>query len=131
MHKFEEVYTPEVWKPAGRRYSQALKVQADSLLFISGLIARDQAGEMHHRGDVEGQARMIFETLRAVLRAAGGDFRNVVSMRFYFKDAKDLRRVLKIRDELFIEPPFPAVTTLVTELADTDVLFEIEATAAL
>lgn len=68
-------------------YSQAVEV--DGYLYTSGQIPIDPTtGEMVE-GDFAAQARCVLENLRAVLAAAGCEFRQVVKATVYLTDLAD------------------------------------------
>ena len=57
-------------------YNQA--VRAGETLYVSGQIALDpQTGELLE-GSIEAETELVMENLKAVLKAAGADFSNVV-----------------------------------------------------
>ena len=66
-----------VWDPQG--YTQAIKVtEAQTLLFLSGQVAREADGSVRHRGDFMGQAREAYRAVKALVEAGGGTLDNVV-----------------------------------------------------
>ena len=65
-------------------YSQA--VRSGNTLYLSGQIALDPVTGNLIEGDFAAQARRVFDNLRAVLRASGADFRNVVRATVYVTD---------------------------------------------
>jgi reactive intermediate/imine deaminase len=58
-------------------------------------------------GDVETQVRRVFDNLRAVARAAGGDLGNAVKVNVYLTDLGNFQTVNKVMAEYFAEP-YPA-----------------------
>lgn len=72
-------------------YSQAVAV--DGWLYTSGQIALDPiSGEMVE-GDFEAQAQQVLSNLRAVLKAAGCGFADVVKATVYVADMADFPRL--------------------------------------
>ncbi|HEX9501813.1 MAG TPA: Rid family detoxifying hydrolase, partial [Thermoanaerobaculia bacterium] len=65
-------------------YSQA--VRSGNTLYLSGQIALDPVTGNLIEGDFAAQARRVFDNLRAVLRASGADFRNVVRATVFVTD---------------------------------------------
>jgi 2-iminobutanoate/2-iminopropanoate deaminase len=80
-------------------YSQAVK--ADSVIYISGQIALDPATGNLVDGDFAAQSRRVFENLKAVLRAAGADFRHVVRASVYLTDLGNFQTLNAIYSEYF------------------------------
>lgn len=86
-------------------YSQA--IQAGKLVFLSGQIPLDPATMEIVSGDFEARARQVFDNLRAVAQAAGGDLDNVVKLTVFLTDLGNFATVNRIMQDYFTEP-FPA-----------------------
>jgi reactive intermediate/imine deaminase len=86
-------------------YSQAIRVR--DTVYLSGQIPLDPASGELVEGDMEAQVRRVFENLRAVARAAGGDLRNVVKLNLYLTDLGHFGLVNRVMAEYFTEP-YPA-----------------------
>lgn len=86
-------------------YSQAVRV--GDTLYLSGQIPLDPETMELVRGDIEAQARRVFDNLRAVLQAAGGDLDNVVKLQIYLTDLGEFAAVNGIMEQYFSEP-YPA-----------------------
>jgi reactive intermediate/imine deaminase len=101
-------FTPVATKLAPQAigtYSQAIK--AGNTVYLSGQIPLDpQTGELV-TGDVEAQVRQVFENLRAVAKAAGGDLSNAVKLNVYLTDMGNFQTVNKVMAEYFAQP-YPA-----------------------
>ena len=65
-----------------------------------------QTGELV-TGDIEQQVRQVFENLRAVAKAAGGDLASAVKLTVYLTDMGDFQTVNKVMAEYFAQP-YPA-----------------------
>ena len=89
-------------------YSQA--VRAGDTVYLSGQIPLDPA-TMQLVDGFEAQARQVFENLRAVCRAAGGDFDRVVRVTIYLVDLAHFPKVNDLMASYFREP-FPARVTV-------------------
>jgi len=86
-------------------YSQAIK--AGTTVYLSGQIPLDPATGELVQGDVEAQVRRVFENLRAVAKAAGGDLAAAVKINVYLTDLGNFQVVNKVMAEYFV-PPYPA-----------------------
>jgi reactive intermediate/imine deaminase len=86
-------------------YSQAIK--AGNTVYLSGQIPLDPATGELVTGDIETQVRRVFENLRAVARAAGGDLASAVKLNVYLTDMGNFQTVNKVMAEYF-EAPYPA-----------------------
>lgn len=86
-------------------YSQAIKV--GNLVFLSGQIPLDPATMDVVEGDFEARTRRVFDNLRAVAEAAGGDLNKVVKLTVFLTDLANFATVNSVMEEYF-EQPFPA-----------------------
>lgn len=86
-------------------YSQAVKV--DNTVYLSGQIPLDPASMEVVDGDISLQIRRVFDNLRAVAQAAGGDFCNIVKLNVFLTDLSNFPIVNEIMAEYFAEP-YPA-----------------------
>lgn len=80
-------------------YSQAVK--RGEMVFTSGQIPLDPETGQLVEGDFAASARRVFENLRAVLRASGADFRQVVKVTVYLRDLEDFKTLNGIYAEYF------------------------------
>jgi reactive intermediate/imine deaminase len=86
-------------------YSQAIK--AGNLVFLSGQIPLDPATMKLTGDDFEARARRVFENLKAVAQAAGGDLDRIVKVTIYLTDLANFATVNTVMAEYFAEP-YPA-----------------------
>lgn len=86
-------------------YSQAIR--AGNLVFLSGQIPLDPASMEFVDGDFEARARQVFDNLRAVAKAAGGDLNQVVKLTIFLTDLGNFATVNSVMEDYF-EQPFPA-----------------------
>jgi len=86
-------------------YSQAVKV--GGVVYLSGQIPlAPQTMEMVS-GDIEVQIRRVFDNLRAVAQAAGGDLKDMVKLNVFLTDLANFPVVNRVMAEYFSEP-YPA-----------------------
>ncbi len=90
-------------------YSQAIR--SNDLVFLSGQIPLDPATMELVDGDFAARTRRVFDNLRAVANAAGGDLDNIVKLTVYLTDLGNFAIVNEIMTEYFNEP-FPARAAL-------------------
>lgn len=86
-------------------YSQA--VQTGNLVFLSGQIPLDPETMEFVSGDFEARARQVFDNLRAVATAAGGDLNGVVKLTIFLTDLSNFAIVNSVMEEYF-DKPYPA-----------------------
>jgi reactive intermediate/imine deaminase len=89
-------------------YSQAIRV--GDTAYLSGQIPLDPKTMQIVEG-FENQVKRVFDNLRAVCRAAGGDFDRVVRVTIYLVDLAQFPKVNDIMATYFKEP-FPARVTV-------------------
>jgi reactive intermediate/imine deaminase len=98
------ISTPDAPAAIGT-YSQA--VRAGDTVYLSGQIPLDPKTMKIVEGDFEAQAKRVFDNLRAVCRAAGGDFDKVVRITVYLTDLGNFAKVNEVMATYFTEP-YPA-----------------------
>lgn len=101
----KNVITTEDAPAAIGAYSQA--VRAGNLVFLSGQIPLDPATMELVGGDFAARARRVFDNLKAVAEAAGGDLDRLVKLTIYLTDLDDFQTVNRVMAEYFQEP-YPA-----------------------
>ena len=102
--KREIISTPAAPQAIGP-YSQAVK--AGGTVYLSGQIPLVPATMDMIQGDAAAQARQVFENLRAVARAAGGDLADIVKLNIYLTDMAAFPQINEVMKAYF-SPPFPA-----------------------
>ncbi len=113
------------------RYSQGIRATGGKLLFIAGQTAVDQAGNVVGKGDIEKQAEQVFQNLTAVLKAAGGSFKNLVMTTTYITDIKYREGYNKVRLKYYQDSHPTSTLVVVKGLANEDYLLEIAGIAVL
>ena len=86
-------------------YSQAIRT--GDLVFLSGQIPLVAATMEVVEGDFEARARQVFDNLRAVAIAAGGDLNNIVKLTIFLTDLGNFATVNSVMEDYF-DKPFPA-----------------------
>jgi reactive intermediate/imine deaminase len=98
------VSTPDAPQAIGT-YSQA--VRAGNTVYLSGQIPLDpKTGELV-AGNMEAQVRRVFDNLRAVAIASGGDLSHVVKLNVFLTDLAHFALVNRVMAEYF-QLPYPA-----------------------
>jgi reactive intermediate/imine deaminase len=98
------IHTDKAPKAIGT-YSQAIKI--DNTVYLSGQIPLVPETMEVIVGDIEVQIRRVFDNLRAVAQAAGGDFKDVVKLNVFLTDLVHFPKVNQIMAEYFVQP-YPA-----------------------
>lgn len=90
-------------------YSQAVKY--GDTVYLSGQIPLDPESMALVDGDIRVQATRVFENLKAVLKAAGGDMTHIVKLHIYLTDLSHFGEINELMKEYFDEP-YPARVAL-------------------
>ena len=81
--KKQNIKTPTLAK-AYAPYSPGCIVRKfGRLIFISGVVPNDVAGNIVCRGDIEGQTRQVLHNLKVTVEAAGATFNDVIKLTSY------------------------------------------------
>ena len=124
----ESFNPPGLWVPFGP-FSMAALQGDGQILHLKGQVALDAEGEIVGRGDMRAQVRKALENIRAVLRAFGGEMRDILALSHYVTDIEAFLKTGDIRREFFTDP-YPVTTTLgVAALYHPDLYVEITALA--
>jgi reactive intermediate/imine deaminase len=121
------ISTPEAPAAIGT-YSQA--VRAGDTVYLSGQISLDPKTMQIVEGGFEAQVKRVFDNLRAVCRAAGGDFDRVVRVTVYLTDLANFAKVNEVMSTYFKEP-FPARAAIGVASLPRGSLVEIDAVMVL
>ena len=111
-------------------YSHVVDVPAGRIVYVSGQVPLDAAGNLVGEGDSAAQVRQVFENLTAALAAADAGWSDVVKLDYFVRDISQVGALRAIRDE-YVNTEQPPASTLVevSALFRDDVLVEIEAVA--
>jgi len=100
-----EIITTEQAPSAIGTYSQAVKV--GDAVYLSGQIPLVPETMEMIEGDTEAQIVRVFDNLRAVAQAAGGDMADIVKLNIFLTDLACFATVNEVMARYF-EAPFPA-----------------------
>ena len=128
-HTSTKLAPPQVFQPPFP-YSLGIAAQGKRTVYVAGQIPLNEKGELVGKDDAEAQARQVFTNMKAVLAAAGAKMDDVVKIMTIVKNVADFAKIGAVRKEFFKEP-YPAGTTFIAPLLNTDWLLEVEAVAVL
>ena len=106
-------------------YSQAIRY--GDMLYVSGMIPIDPKTNELSKGDIEVQATLVLDNIKAVVEAAGFSMKNVLKAEVFMKDLKDFAKYNAIYVKYFPQDP-PARVTVQAAAPPRDVLIEISVT---
>jgi enamine deaminase RidA (YjgF/YER057c/UK114 family) len=128
----DKPFEPVSAGPWPDRYTFSPAVRAGNLLFLAGTTATDDNRQIVGPGDIVAQTRHIYRKFDALLRAAGGSVRDIVSTTEYVTTTENYDRTADVRREVFGGPPYPVATgVIVAGLLRPGALIEISAIAVL
>ena len=118
-----------------RGYSQLVEVTSGKLVLIAGQVPHDINDKMVGEGDFEAQVEQVFKNLGTALKAAGGDWKNLVKINNYchISVTQELRNGYRPIRDRYINTAAPPVSTFiyVPRLAQPNWLFEMDAMAVI
>lgn len=128
MTKREAIFPPNrhaLYEKHG--YSAAIR--SGDLLFVSGQVGSRDDGSAEP--DYAKQVQLAFENLKAVLKAAGASFDDIIDVTTFHTDPQQqFETFMGIKEHVFSEKPYPSWTAVgVNWLAGFD--FEIKVIARL
>jgi reactive intermediate/imine deaminase len=105
-------------------YSQAVKV--GSTVYLSGQIPLVPETMEMVEGNMEAQIRRVFDNLKAVAQAAGGDLKDVAKLNVFLTDLTNFPLVNQVMAEYFQEP-YPARAAIGVAALPKDARVEMDA----
>ena len=122
-----QVVRPEKFPATGLPYSPGVLV--DDTLYVSGQLGRDPVTATLVPGGIEAETRQALANIREVLRAAGMDFSDVVSVTAFIASFDDFARFNDVYREVFKTDP-PARATVQVAGLNLGARIEIQMIAA-
>ena len=105
-------------------YSQAVKV--NKTVYLSGQIPLIPESMELVEGDISLHIRRVFDNLKAVAHAAGGDLNDVAKLNIFLKDLSHFPTVNEVMAEYFTEP-YPARAAIGVAALPKDAQVEMDA----
>jgi len=113
-------------------YNHFVRVdQPQSMIFVSGQVARDGAGNQVGSGSMLEQTRQCLRNIEQNLAAAGASLSDVVWTTVYTTDIREFRQIVAAREEFFKDHLPTSTMVEVNHLADPGLLVEITVIAAI
>jgi reactive intermediate/imine deaminase len=109
-------------------YSQAVRV--GNTIWVSGQIPLDPKTMELVAGDIEVQARRVFENLRAIVKASGATLDDVVKVTIFLLDLSHFALINRVMADYFREP-YPARAALGVASLPRGAQIEVECIVAL
>jgi len=117
--------------PWANKFGIAQGVRAGNTVYVAGQVAYEPGGKIAGKGDMAAQARQVFENIRSILEAAGGNTDDIVKVTAFLTDFNRIDEYVAVRRE-FLKPGTYASTGVeVSRLVHPDLMIEVEAIAEL
>ena len=120
--------SPRVAKTKGP-YVQGVALSEGTLIFTSGVVARDASGKIRGIGDIGKQTRQCLKNIENIIRAGGGTLKDLVKVTVFLRDLRDYAAMNEVRREVLAQVAF-ASSTVQAQLNAAQALIEIEAVAS-
>ena len=125
-----KIIHPDGWK-ATKGYANGI-LSNNGQLFIGGQIGWT-AAQIFETHTFIGQMEQTLNNIVTIVKAAGGEIKNIVRLTWYIKDKNEYLNNQKLIGEVYqkiIGKHYPAMSMVVVkELIEDEALLEIEATA--
>ena len=113
-----------------RGFSPGVVTDGGKIVWVSGQTGLVDEQGQSMAGNFDGQARVIFRAIDAVVKRAGGSIKDVVTITVYLTDPRLIDPLMPIRGEFWPEGNFPASTTItIHSLPAVGMMLEISAIA--
>src|SRR5882757_9028301 len=95
-----------------RGFSPGVVTEGGKTVWVSGQTGLVDEQGQSMAGNFEGQVRVIFRAIDAVVKRAGGGIKDVTTITVYLTDPRLIDPLMPIRREFWPEGNFPASTTI-------------------
>jgi 2-iminobutanoate/2-iminopropanoate deaminase len=126
----ENIFPAGLSKPTGH-WTTVTTARPGKLVFVSGLTAKNERGEIVGVGDIGAQTRQVCENLQAAMRAAGGTLADVVRVDVFVKEMTGFKDIHEVRREYFGGNPPASTMVAISAFTHPDMLIEISAIGVL
>jgi enamine deaminase RidA (YjgF/YER057c/UK114 family) len=117
-------------KPKGV-WSVVTTARPGTLVFVSGLLSKDENGQIVGVGDITAQTERVIQNLQTALAAAGATLRDILRVDVYVRDISKFDEIHAVRRRYFESDPPASTMVEVSRLTDDRCLIEINAIAVL
>ena len=122
VNLFDEMYRR-------KKFTWSDAVRKGKIIAISGTVATDENHRTVHPGDLDGQVRCIYESVKTLLERMGASMDDVIKTTDYIapQAVPQYAKTAEIRRQYFKEGSYPAATGVVVHsLLRPDWLVEID-----
>lgn len=117
-------------KPKGV-WSTIAVANPGSLIFVSGLLSKNDRGELVGEGDISAQTECVLQNMQTALASTGASLSDIVRVDVYVRDISQFDKIHAVRRRLFPVDPPTSTMVEVSRLTDDRCLIEISAIAVI
>ena len=110
-------------------YAPVVTVVPGKLVFLSGILSRNENGESVGKGDMRRQIQQVFSKIRTALASAGATFADVVTRQTFTTDIEAYYQHIDARMEFCGDALSTSTAVEVRRLSPPDFLIEVEVIA--
>ena len=110
-------------------YAPVITVVPGKLVFLSGILSRNENGEIVGKGDMRRQIQQVFSNIRTALAAAGATMADVVKRQTFTTDIEAYYQHIDARMEFCGDALSTSTAVEVRRLSHPDFLIEVEVIA--
>jgi enamine deaminase RidA (YjgF/YER057c/UK114 family) len=110
-------------------YAPVVTVVPGKLVFLSGILSRNEDGEIVGKGDMRRQIQQVFSNIRTALASAGATFADVVKRQTFTTDIEAYYQHIDARMEVCGDALSTSTAVEVRRLSHPDFLIEVEVIA--
>jgi 2-iminobutanoate/2-iminopropanoate deaminase len=100
-------------------------------VFVSGILSRDQNGEIVGKGDMRRQMQQVFENITVALAAVGATWKDVVKRQTFTTDIDEFYKHVDVRKGIMGDALCTSTAVQVSRLSHPDFLIEVEVMAVI
>ncbi len=104
----------------------AFDLGTHTIIFVAGLLARNQSAEIVGKGDMAAQIRQVSENLKAALESVGAGLADLVRTCTFVTDIDEYFRHVEVRQQYFGVALPTSTTVEVRRLSHPDFMIEVE-----
>jgi enamine deaminase RidA (YjgF/YER057c/UK114 family) len=112
-------------------HAPVVTVVPGKLVFLSGMLSRNEKGEIVGKGDMRRQLQQVLENITVALASVGATWADVVKRQTFTTDLDEFYKHVDLRKSL-TEDALPASTAIqISRLSHPDFMIEIEVMAVI
>jgi enamine deaminase RidA (YjgF/YER057c/UK114 family) len=110
-------------------YAPVVTAVPGKLVFVSGILSRDQNGAIVGKGDMRRQMQQVFENITVALAAVGATWKDVVKRQTFTTDIDEFYKHVDVRKAIMGDALSTSTAVQVSRLSHPDFLIEVEVMA--